>query len=106
MTVDEVKAFLERTGLPVAYEEFQGLKAPPYITFKEAYSADFYADDQNYAPIANYDVDLFTAKKDPASEELLEGLFKATDTTYTKTEATLEQDHLRQVTYTISTVGG
>jgi len=101
--VDEVTLFnlLKSTGLPVAYHHFVSPPAPPYIVYLFSYSSNFGADNRVYNQQPNYQVELYTTEKDPASEKLVEDLFDANDIFWDKTETYIESEGLYQVLYEI-----
>ena len=96
-----LKGLLETTGLPVAYHHFKTPPEPPYIVYLFAYSINFGADNKVHKEIPNYQVELYTTIKDPASEKLLEDLFDAIDIYWEKTETYIESEGLYQVLYEI-----
>lgn len=94
-------ALLKTTGLPVAYHHFVSPPAPPYIVYLFSYSSNFGADNRVYNKQSNYQVELYTAKKDPVSEKLIEDLFDEHDIYWEKTETYIESEGLYQVLYEI-----
>jgi len=101
--VDEATLFamLKTTGLPVAYHHFVSPPCPPYIVYLFSYSSNFGADNRVYSKQSNYQVELYTAKKDPVSEKLIEDLFDEHDIFWEKTETYIESEGLYQVLYEI-----
>ena len=101
--MDEVTLFnlLKSTGLPVAYHHFTSPPEPPYIVYLFAYSSNFGADNKVHGKVNNYQVELYTTIKDPASEKLIEDLFDANDIYWEKTETYIESEDLYQVLYEI-----
>ena len=101
--MDEVtlKGLLDTTGLPVAYHHFVSPPQPPYIVYMFAYSSNFGADNKVYQKSPNYQVELYTTKKDLASEKLIEDVFDANDIYWDKTETYIESEGLYQVLYEI-----
>jgi len=101
--VDEATLFtlLKTTDIPVAYHHFKTPPSPPYIVYLFAYSSNFGADNKVYKETPNYQVELYTTKKDPGSEKLIEDLFDANDIYWDKTETYLESEGLFQVLYEI-----
>ena len=101
--MDEAALFtlLKSTGLPVAYHHFTSPPTPPYIVYLFAYSSNFGADNKVHKEIPNYQVELYTTKKDPASEKLIEDLFDENDIYWEKTETFIESEGLFQVLYEI-----
>ena len=101
--MDEAALFtlLKSTGLPVAYHHFVSSPQPPYIVYLFAYSSNFGADNKVHSQADNYQVELYTTIKDPASEKLIEDLFDANDIYWDKTETFIESKGLYQVLYEI-----
>lgn len=101
--MDEATLFtlLETTGLPVAYHHFVSPPTPPYIVYLFSYSENFGADNKVYVPIDNYQVELYTKAKAPASEKLIEDVLDANNIFWDKTEAWIDSEDLYQVMYEI-----
>ena len=101
--MDEAALFtlLKSTGLPVAYHHFTSPPTPPYIVYLFSYSSNFGADNRVYSKQSNYQVELYTTKKDPVSEKLIEDLFDEHDIFWEKTETYIESEDLYQVLYEI-----
>jgi hypothetical protein len=111
MNQAELFAALESLGLPVAYGEFistpeHPAPAPPFITYQFAYSGDLMADNYNYVDISNFQIELYTAKKDLVREKLVQDKLKELNLPYYKMEAWLADEKLRQVIYEIQLIGG
>lgn len=106
MTQTELFQALKSLGLPVAYGEFTSPQTPPFITYQFAYSGDIMADNQNYIEAGYFQVELYTAKKDPATEKLVEDKLKELRLPYSKIETWLENEKLRQVVYEVQLIGG
>lgn len=92
---------LDTLNLPLAYHHFVEPPVPPYIVYLFSYSNNFGADNKVYQKIPNYQVELYTTKKDPDSEKLIEDLFDSNDIFYEKTEAFIDSENLYQVLYEI-----
>ena len=101
MNEEALKALLETTGLPVAYHHFKTPPEPPYIVYLFSYSSNFGADNKVHGKVNNYQVELYTTIKDPASEKLVEDLFDANDIFWDKTETYIDSEDLYQVLYEI-----
>lgn len=101
--MDEVALFtlLKTAKLPVAYHHFTSPPSPPYVVYLFSYSSNFGADNKVYDAEKNYQVELYTTKKDLASEALIEDLFNANDIYWEKTETYIESEGLYQVLYEI-----
>jgi len=111
MTEAELFTGIKSIGLPAAYGEFINTEenpAPgyPFITYQYAYGSDMKADNQNYVDIGNYQIELYTVNKDPVSEKKVQDLLKLLRLPYSKTEAYLESEKMRQVVYEIKLIGG
>ena len=101
--MDEAELFtlLKSTNLPVAYHHFTSPPSPPYVVYLFAYNTNFGADNKVYSGAKNFQVELYTKTKDPASEALLEALFDANDIFWDKTEIYIDSEGLYQVLYEI-----
>ena len=94
-------AMLSSLGLPVSYRLFKSPPTPPYIVYLFAYSDNFGADNKVYSKEDNYQVELYSTKKDLASEKKIEDLFDSNDIYYEKTETYIDSEGLYQVLYEI-----
>ncbi len=109
MTQQELYQALKSLGLPVAYSHFtettgKPVPDPPFITYLATYSSDFQADNRNYKKIRNFQVELYTSKKDLAAEKLLEDLLDELELPYTESETYLESESLYQRIYDIQLI--
>lgn len=109
--MQEIYTALKATGYPVAYSHFvetpnNPLPEPPYITYLFSYSSDMMADNVNYAEISNFQVELYTNKKDLAAESKVQDKLKELGLPYTKTETWIDSEKLFQVIYEIQLIGG
>ena len=92
---------LRTTGLPVAYHHFTSPPTPPYVVYLFSYSSNFGADNKVYNALKNFQVELYTTKKDPASEKLIEDALNGADAYWEKTEMFIDTEGLYQVLYEI-----
>lgn len=106
MTQAELYQALKTLGMPVAYSFFTQPTQPPFIAYQFVYLSDMMADNQNYIDVAVYQVELYTKNKDPASEKKVQDLFKSLRLPYSKVEAYIESEGLRQIIYEIRLIGG
>ena len=106
MTYKEVKQMIESIGLPYAYRSFPINEAPalPYIVFYYPDNDDFAADNCNYVPIANLNIELYTENKDFATEATVESVLENKRFFYSKTEAYLRTEEMYEVLYEIQLV--
>ena len=101
MTQNELYNLLKSTGLPVAYHHFDEPPSLPYIIYLFTYSSNFAADSKIYKRFDNYQVELYSEKKDLESEQLIENLFDENDIYYDKSETYIESEEMYQVIYEI-----
>lgn len=106
MTLEEIYQALKSIGLPVVYREFTTPPDPPYLIYLFSYSSDLMADGQNYLEIDNYQIELYTKNKDPATESLVQNKLKELGLPYSKTETFLQSEGLFQLVYDIQLIGG
>jgi len=101
MTQNELYNLLKSTGLPVAYHHFDEPPSLPYIVYLFTFSDNLGADNKVYQKINNYQVELYSEKKDLESEQLLENVFDENDIYYDKSETYIESEEMYQVIYEI-----
>ena len=106
MTQAELIQELKSLGFPVAYGEFTSPQTPPFICVQFAYSSDMMADNQNYVDIGNFQIELYTAKKDTTIEKLVQNKLKELRLPYSKIETWVDDDKLFQVIYEVRLIGG
>lgn len=97
----ELYNVLKSTGLPVAYHHFATPPTPPYLVYLFAFSNNFGADNKVYAKGNSYQVELYSNKKDLASEKLIEDALDANEIYWEKTETFIDTENLYQVLYEI-----
>jgi len=111
VTMAELYQALKSLGLPVAYGEFKTdpenpAPPPPFITYQLAYSSNVYADNLNYVDVENFQIELYTMKKDPAIEKMVQDKLKEIGLPYNKIETWLDTEKLFQVIYEVQLLGG
>jgi hypothetical protein len=106
MTQAELYQALKSIGYPVAYGSFSSPVTPPFITYQFAYSNDMMADNINYVPIENFQVELYTDKKDLATEQKVQDKLKELGLPYRKFETYLDEEKVYQILYEIQILGG
>ena len=101
--MDEATLFqlLKTTGLPVAYHHFTSPPSSPYMVYLFSYNTNFGADNKVYNAAKNFQVELYTTKKDSASEKLIEDALNGADVYWEKTEMYIDSEGLYQVLYEI-----
>lgn len=109
MTQTELYQALEAIGLPIAYNHFDAdennpTPSPPYLIYLFFDNDDLMADDVNFKSIDNYQVELYTNKKDLASERQVEDKLKELELPYYKMETWIDTEKLFQVVYLIQLI--
>lgn len=97
-----LKEMLQQTGLPVAYHHFKEAPQLPYVVYLFTDSENFGADNLAYVKNNNYQIELYTALKDPVKEKVLEDLFDSNEIFYEKSEVYIEKEEIYQILYQIS----
>ena len=110
MTQAELYQALKSIGYPVAYGAFTRPVTPPFITYQFAYSNDMMADNVNYVAIDDFQIELYTAKKDLkkdlAAEQKVQDKLKELGLPYRKFETYLDKEKMFQIIYEIQILGG
>jgi hypothetical protein len=109
MTTVELASALASLGLPVAYGAFvdtpeNRAPAPPFIVYQFDHAADLMADNRNYAKIPAYRIELYTPKKDIASETAVEGLLDSLAQPYSKSETWIDSERMFLIAYEIQVI--
>ena len=111
MTPAELRTALKTLGMPVAYEAFISTPEnppppPPFICYKENFKDAIMADNHNYCAIRNFDIELYTNKKDLVKEALVEALLKTNRLPNEGWGAFIETENMYQMVYKIQLIGG
>lgn len=101
MTQIELYNHLKTIGLPLSYSYFNQEVEPPYLLYLFSYSDDLIADDKNYYSISNFQIELYTNKKDLASEKLVEDKLKSIELPYKKMETYISDEKVFQILYEV-----
>ena len=106
MTVSEIYTLL--TGITgfkdkVAYRQFKEGSAPalPFICFYVDGTDNFNADDKAYLKRQNVLIELYTDKKDPTTEALIETTLDNSGIPWDYTETYIESEQCYQITYEV-----
>lgn len=107
MTQLELFNQLETTGYPVAYSHFDVDEnnpppSPPYIAYIRLTDDNISSDAKVHGKFKNYQVELYTLKKDLAAEKKVEEVLSKIDTDYKTFETYIESEGLYQVAYQIT----
>ncbi len=102
MTQIELCNHLKSTGYPVAYHHFTTSPEPPYIVYIRTDDDNISSDNKVHGKFKNYQVELYTTKKDLEAEQKAEEILNTIDTDYKTSEAYIESEDLYQVVYQIT----
>lgn len=108
MTHRDIKAMLEETDLPVAYDHFEEGESPnpPFLLFLLPSSENLYADDKVLQGIDELHVELYTDKKQPETEQLVEAVLNAHELGFQRSEVWIPKEKLYEVLYTTEVMKG
>lgn len=106
MTYLDLIQEMRALGFPCAYHHFNTPPEPPYTVVLYAYSSDVQADNQNYAEVGNYQLELYHTIKHPPSEKKIEDKLRELRLPYEKTESYIESEGLYQIIYQVRLLGG
>ena len=108
MTQNEIRAMLEETGFPLAYDHFAEGESPdpPFLIFLFPRSHDFYADGTQYHPVSELQVELYTDRKDPAAEIRVEETLSSQGLCFSRTETWIPSEKLYETVYTTEVANG
>lgn len=106
MTLSQLAAVLNGiTGFKdkVVYRAWKENEAPalPYICYYSPGVETFGADDVTYSSFTNVTIELYSRRKDPASEALIEAALTANDLFYDKSETFIETEQAVLVVYEV-----
>lgn len=104
MNITQLATELNKIGFPLSYHHFTTPPAPPYLIYLFSYSNDLIADDHNVMDIGVYQIELYTDKKDLASEKKVEDKLKEMELPYTKIETWIDEEKLYQIIYEITLI--
>ena len=103
MTLEELARMLEKTGFPFAYDHFAEGEStdPPFIGYLLPGSDNFAADGRVYFRISEVRIELYTDRKDPGAEALVETVLDDAGIFYNKSEAWIQSEKLYEVLYSM-----
>lgn len=103
MTLEELARMLEKTGFPFAYDHFAEGEStdPPFICYLLPGSDNFAADGRVYFRISEVRIELYTDRKDPGVEALVETVLDDAGIFYNKSEAWIQSEKLYEVLYSM-----
>jgi hypothetical protein len=101
MNLVELKNLLDRTGFPVAYSHFENAQTAPFICFLVSGDPNFIADNKVYHKLSDVTIELYTNKKELATEAILETLLDENELPYEPDETYIESEKLFQKIYEV-----
>lgn len=105
MTGQDLYEGLLTLGYPVAYREFKSAQEPPFIVYYFVDGADFKADNANYLPIGNYNIEFYSDKiKDPTAEAAIEAELGALGLVWAKSEGYIESEDMYEILYQVQVI--
>lgn len=101
MTTKEISRMIADIGIPYAYYQFSEAtaKPPPFICFYYPNSADFMADNINYAKINALTIELYTDEKDFDLEKQVEDTLTAHGLPYYREETYIDSERMYMVIF-------
>jgi hypothetical protein len=99
--MSEITSILENTGIPFAYDHFAegDYPDPPFLCWLIPQSDHFSADGCAYLKVSEVHLELYTDRKDPASEQKVEDTLDHAGIFYSKSEVWIETEQLYEVLY-------
>ena len=103
LTLEELAGMLEETGFPFAYDHFAEGESPdpPFICYLLPGSDNFAADGRVYFRISEVRIELYTDRKDPGAEALVETVLDDAGIFYNKSEVWIQSEKLYEVLYSM-----
>ena len=104
MTLEELAGMLEEIGFSFAYDHFAEGESPdpPFICYLLPGSDNFAADGRVYFRISEVRIELYTDRKDPGAEALVETVLDDAGIFYNKSEVWIQSEKLYEVLYSTS----
>ena len=104
MTIEQLAAMLQETGIPFAYDHFAEGESPepPFICYLLPGSDNFAADGRVYFRINEVRIELYTDKKDVSVEKQVEDVLDDQGIFYNKSEVWISEERLYEVLYSFS----
>lgn len=101
MTTKEISKMIADIGIPHAYYQFSKAtaKPPPFICFYYPNSADFMADNINYAKINALTIELYTDNKDFDLEQQVEAALIAHELPFIREETYIDSERMYMVIF-------
>jgi len=109
MTQAQLFELLKTVDFPVAYHHFivdenNPPPVPPYIIYLRTFDDNISSDEKVHGKFKNYQIELYTTKKDLTAEQNIELVLSEIDTDHETSETYIESEGLYQVVYQIKLV--
>lgn len=106
MTTKQVANMIASIGVPYAYYQFpEGTgQATPFVCFFFSTDNDVKADNSNYQKIEHLIIELYTDNKDFSLEATVEGVLRANDMVWTRSEEYIDAERMVMVVYEMDVV--
>ena len=103
MTLDALLEILRQTKIPVTYEEWpeEYVPALPYICYLESFTNNFMADGVVYESVHHVQIELYTAKREPQTEAILEAVLSSHSIPWNKTPEWIDTEQMYQILYEV-----
>ncbi|MDE5945759.1 MAG: hypothetical protein K2G63_00420 [Oscillospiraceae bacterium] len=101
MTYEEINEMMQEMGFPYAYHHFAEGEAPepPFIIFLSPGENTFSADNFMYYSFKRLNIELYTDKKSPETENVIEAVLRHHHIFYEKSEVWIESEKLYEILY-------
>ena len=101
MTYQEICKMIKETGFPFAYHHFAEGESPepPFLIFLSSGENNFSADNYMYFSFKKLNIELYTDRKAPETEEKVEEILKKHQIFYSKSEIWIESEKLYEIFY-------
>ena len=106
MTRKNLINILKSLGFPIRYHSFKTPPNPPYLVYLAVDTDNTFADNKVYEKYTNYQIELYTNKKDFDTQEKIEEVFDEYDIPWESSEIYIEEEQLYQVIYFVTVQGG
>ena len=103
--MDQLLEIIAEIGIPSAYDHFAEGESPatPFICYLIPGNDNFAADGKAYFKAEQVHLELYTDKKDPETEQLVEAVLDSHGVFYDRTEVWIESEKLYEVLYYFET---
>ena len=108
MSYDDIVTMLEEAGLPIAYDHFAEGESPdpPFICCLFPGTDNMFADNVVWQKVDEFNIELYTDKKNPDIESKIEDILISHELPYEKSEVWIENEKMYEVLYQTQIIGG